>query len=307
MKNKENLLGFSACWFSGIIILVVCFTIIIYLFIKGIGAIDWAFLTQDPQPSLREELSGGILAPMIGTILLTAVGIIIAFPWALATATYLAEYAEDNFFFGTLRMGIDVLAGVPTIVYAIFGLAIFSLPELAFFSSMVEGVAEGKAFGRSFLVSGITMAVMVLPFVIKSCEEAVKAVPQTFREAAFALGVSKWRTISRVILPAARSGIITGTILGIGRIAGDTAIVWLCLGGSMNLTGPQPWWYPQNWGATLQNAGSTLTTFIYYSSPAGEGNSPNKAFGAGLVLIIIILILNTLVDYIGRIGKLKEE
>jgi phosphate transport system permease protein len=141
---------------------------------------------------------------MVGTILLTAVGIIVAFPWALATATYLAEYAEDNFFFGALRLGIDVLAGVPTIVYAIFGLAIFSLPELAFFSSMVEGVAEGKAFGRSFLVSGITMAVMVLPFVIKSCEEAIKAVPQTFREAAFALGVSKWRTISRVILPAAR-------------------------------------------------------------------------------------------------------
>jgi phosphate transport system permease protein len=132
-------------------------------------------------------------------------------------------------------------------------------------------------------------------------------VPQTYKEAAYSVGISKWRTIYKIVLPAATAGIITGIILGVGRIAGDTAIVWLCLGGSMSMTGPQPWWDPQNWLATMQNTGSTLTTYIYYSSPAGEGNSPNKAFGAGLVLIVIILALNSLVDYLGKLTRIKEE
>jgi phosphate transport system permease protein len=196
---------------------------------------------------------------------------------------------------------------VPTIVFAIFGLAIFTNPGLSFFSTMVEGVENAKAFGRSFLAASFTMSMMILPFVIKSVEESLRSVPATYREAAYALGVSKWRTITKVILPGARAGIITGVVLGIGRIAGDTAIVWLCLGGSMGLTGPQPWWEPQNWMATLQNTGSTLTSYIYYSSPAGEGNSPNKAFGAGLVLIVLILALNALVDYLGRLTRLKED
>lgn len=306
IKVKRNLSGHAACWFSGVLILAICLSIIIFLAIKGSGVISWQFLTENPQPSLEEALSGGIFIPIIGTILLVLLGTIFAFPWALATAIYLSEYGGDNQWINSLRAGIDVLAGVPTIVFAIFGLAIFTHPELSFFSTMVEGVENAKAFGRSFLASSFTMAMMVLPFVTKSMEEAIRAVPQTYKEAAYSIGVSKWRTIYKVVLPAATAGIITGVILGVGRIAGDTAIVWLCLGGSMSMTGPQPWWEPQNWLDTMQNTGSTLTSYVYYSSPAGEGNSPNKAFGAGLVLIIIILALNSLVDYLGRFTRVKE-
>ncbi|HBC94791.1 MAG TPA: phosphate ABC transporter permease PtsA [Pelotomaculum sp.] len=308
MGKKYNQIGYLCCWFSGVLVLGISVLIIIYLAVKGIGVINWQFLTESPQPSLNEALSGGIFSPIIGTVLLTAMGILISLPWALATAIYLSEYAEeDNHWVNTLRTGIDVLSGVPTIVFAIFGLAIFTHPALALFSTMVEGVQNAKAFGRSFFVGSITMAMMVLPFVAKSIEESIRAVPLSFKEAAFSLGISKLCTISRVVVPAAKAGIITGVILGIGRIAGDTAIVWLCLGGSMDFTGKQPWYEPGNWLATLKNTGSTLTSYIYYSSPAGEGNSPNKAFGAGLVLIILILVLNSIVDYLGRFTRLKED
>ncbi|MEL7564046.1 MAG: ABC transporter permease subunit, partial [Dehalobacterium sp.] len=202
-----------------------------------------------------------------------------------------------------------ILAGVPTIVIAIFGVAIFTIPQLGFLSSMVDGV-EGvhRAFGRSFLVAAITMAVMILPFVIKVCEEAIKAVPDSYREGSLALGATKWHTVSHIVLPSARGGIITGVILGMGRIIGDTAIVWLTLGGTMRMTGIQPWWQPVNWISTLQNTGSTLTSYIYFTSPAGEGNMPEKAFGASLVLIIIIVVLNLLTDFFGNYkSKVKEE
>lgn len=304
---RHNLIGHLWSWFSGVFALSICLGIILFLVVKGVHIIDVPFLTKDPQPSLVEALTGGILAPILGTIFLITLGTLFALPWALATAIYLAEYAEEGRLAGILQTGIDVLSGVPTIVFAIFGLAVFTHPQLSIFSTMVEGVADAKAFGRSFLVASLTMAMMILPFVTKSIEEAIRSVPRSYREAAFALGISKWRTVRKVILPAAAAGIITGVVLGVGRIAGDTAIVWLCLGGSMTLTGPQPWWEPQNWMANLQNTGSTLTSYIYYSSPAGEGNAADKAFGAALVLVAIILALNTVVDYLGRFSRIKED
>lgn len=305
MKLKLNL-GPSLCWAAGLVTSGVCLALVLYLVVKGAGVINPEFLFTDPQPSLQEALSGGILAPIAGSVILTVISIIIAFPLALGTAIYLAEYTENTSPVQLLRGGIDVLAGVPTIVFAIFGVAVFSLPQLGFLSTMVEGVDVQRAFGRSFLVAGIVMALMVLPYVIKSMEEAIKAVPQSFRQAAYSLGATHWSTIRRVVLPAARNGLVTGTVLGIGRIIGDTAIVWLCLGGSMRMTGSEQWWVPGNWWATLRNTGSTLTSYIYYSSPAGEGNSPNKAFGAALVLIIIILVLNFTVDYFSRRGEVEE-
>lgn len=301
VKNQRRFsVGPAFCWISGLLVMLICLSIVSYLFFNGIKAVNLSFLIQDPAPSLNEALSGGIRTPVIGTIMLTAIGILISLPWALATAIYLAEYAPNNRLISLLRSGIEVLAGVPTIIYAIFGLAVFTLPGMGFLSTYAEGVENAKAFGRSFFVAGITMAIMVLPFIIKSAEEAIKAVPGSYREAALSLGASKWRTIRRVVLPAAKPGIITGTILAIGRMAGDTAIVWLTLGGSMNMTGNQPWWQPQNWLSTLKNTGSTLTTYIYFSSPAGEGNAPGKAFGASVVLIILILTANFLVDFIVR-------
>ncbi|MPN53806.1 Phosphate transport system permease protein PstC 1 [bioreactor metagenome] len=162
-----------------------------------------------------------------------------------------------------------------------------------------------KAYGKSFLVAGIALAAMILPFVIKSVEEALKAVPETYMEASFALGATKWHTISKVVIPAAVEGITTGVILGMGRIIGDTAIVWLVLGGTLRMTGAAPWYAPQNWISTLQNTGCTLTSYIYFTSPAGEGNNYTVAFGAACVLIVIIIALNALIAVIGNMRRVK--
>ncbi len=308
MNKIRDSLQQSFAWLSALITIVACFSIIVFLFLKGYKAISFEFLTTNPNPTFQAQEAGGILSPMAGTFLITIIGILIALPWAIATAIYLSEYAKKNLITSYLKIAIDVLSGVPTIVIAIFGVALFTMPAFGFLSSMIEGIeGANKAFGKSFFVCSMGMAVMVLPYVIKTCEEAVKAVPVSYREASLALGASKRSTITKVVLPSAKRGIITAVILGMGRIIGDTAIVWLLLGGSIRMTGPQPWWHFANWLDTLKNTGSTLTTYIFFNSPAGEGNKAELAFGASIVLIIIIILLNTVADFIGSRGAVKEE
>jgi len=309
LRSLLNRMGLFLSWAACSLTIAVCAGIIVFLFIRGFAQLSPDFLMTPPNPGLNQAMSGGISTPIVGTILLTITGILIAVPWALATAIYLAEYGGSGLAVKFFRLMIDVLSGVPTIVIAIFGLAIFSLPQMSFLSTSVEGVAEvQRAFGRSFLVGGATMAIMILPFVIRICEEAIKAVPIDYREAALAVGASKWQSITTIVLPAARTGIITAIILGMGRIIGDTAIVWLTLGGTLRMTGLQPWWVPAHWLSTLQNTGSTLTSYIFFTSPAGEGNMPDKAFGAALVLILMIIILNIIIDLLGRFNnRIKEN
>jgi len=307
-KKLRDYTGLVLSWLASSLTIAACGGIVLYLFINGFKEISWSFLTSEPASSFTSPTAGGISTPIVGTLVLTFIGIVVAFPWALATSIYLAEYAGRKGFASVLRVGIDVLAGIPTIVIAIFGAAVFSNPKLGFLSSMVvNGDEASKAFGRSFLVSGLTMAVMVLPFIIKTCEEALKSVPDTYREASLAMGASKWRTTTKIVLPSAKNGIATSVILGMGRIIGDTAIVWLTLGGTLQMTGVQPWWKPENWLSTLRNTGSTLTSYIYYTSPAGEGNMAAKAFGASFVLIVIIILLNVITGLIAKGKRIKEE
>lgn len=308
-KALKDLIWQILSWLASSLTIALCFGIIVYIFIKGYSQVNLSFIFSQPNPTFKEELSGGISTPIIGTLVLTAIGILFAFPWALSTSIYLSEYSQRNPFAKYFRLGIDVLAGVPTIVIAIFGLAIFSNPAFGFLSSMVEGiVGVNRAFGRSFFVAGLTMAVMILPFIIKTCEEAIKAVPESYREGSLAMGASKWHTITKIVLPSAKNGIVTGVVIGMGRIIGDTAIVMLTLGATLRMTGIQPWWAPQNWISTLRNTGSTLTSYIYFTSPAGEGNMTSKAFGASLVLIVLIILLNLFTDLLGRLNKtVKEE
>ena len=284
--------------------LICVFAFIIIVTLRyGWGVLSWRFITTEPNPSALDAASGGILTPMAGTFLLTITGIAAAFPFAAATAVYLCFYTRKGIYRALVESAVDILAGVPTIVIALFSLVIFTMPQMGFLSIIIEGVdGPSRAYGRSFLVCGITMAVMILPFVIKSMEEALKAIPTSYIDASRALGAGKWRTISRVVLPAAREGLISGVILGMGRIIGDTAIVWLTLGGSIRMSGNQPWYSPSNWASTLRSGGSTLTTYIYYTSPAGEGNQFDVAFGASLVLIAIIIVLNIIAAAIGKAG-----
>ncbi len=294
----RDYLGYLISWLAMSFTVCICLGIIIYLIINGISQLSPDFILKAPAPTSNEKMSGGISSPILGSLILTLIGLVVAFPWSLITAMYLNEYAAKNKLASVLRMGIEVLSGVPTIIIAIFALAVFTNPQFAFLSEMVPG--SDKALGRSFLVSGITMAIMVLPYMIKTCEEALKNVPVNYREASLALGASKLQTVLKVVLPASKDGLITAVTLGIGRIIGDTAIVWLTLGDTMKMGNSSgEWWMPSNIINTLKGTGSTLTSFIFYASPAGEGNQTEKAFGAALVLIIIIIIINLLTDFIG--------
>jgi len=307
-KHTVSDIAGTAYAYIAMMMIVCVIAFILTVVIKyGWGVLSLQFLISEPNASARDALSGGILTPFIGTMILTVMGILIAFPFALATAIYLSFYAKRGLFNTLVKTAVDILAGVPTIVIALFALVIFTLPQMGFLSKLLEGVeGANRAYGKSFLVAGITMAVMVLPFVIKSMEEALKSVPTSYIDAALALGASKWRTIYKVVLGAARDGLITGVSLGMGRIIGDTAIVWLALGGGIRMTGAQPWFLPENWLSTLKSSGGTLTTYIYYTSPAGEGNQFDVAFGASIVLIAIIILLNIATAVIGKAGVRKN-
>ncbi|MEI7884430.1 MAG: phosphate ABC transporter permease PstA [Clostridia bacterium] len=304
----DSSIGNAYSFLSLAIIVCVCLFIILTTIYFGRQAISLHFLSTEPNPSALDAASGGILTPMIGTILLTLIGIMIAVPFALATAIYLRFYSKKGIFLSLVKSAVNILSGIPTVVVALFALVIFTQPMFAFLSAKIEGVeGSNMAYGKSFLVAGVTMAIMILPFVIKSMEEVLKTVPESYIHGSLALGATKWQTISKVVLPSARSGIATGIILGMGRIVGDTAIVWLTLGGTLRMTGNQPWYLPGNFWSTLVNTGSTLTTYIYYTSPAGEGNSLEVAFGAAIVLIAIIILLNLAATFIAGIGELKHE
>ena len=175
----------------------------------GLPAINWAFLTQMPR---RSGAEGGILPAIVGTLLLVLGTIAVALPLGMATAIYLSEYAKQGKFTRTIRLAIITLAGVPSIVFGLFGLGLFVI----FFR-----------FGASILSGCLTLACMILPTIIASSEEALRAVPLSLRQGSLALGATKWQTIRKNVLPYSLSGMLTGSILGIGRAAGETAPILL--------------------------------------------------------------------------------
>jgi phosphate transport system permease protein len=204
---------------------------------------------------------------------------------------WLVEYGRPPWLARAVESGVEVVAGTPSIVLAIFGLLLFQQRIFGFLSFTAQGNA---VFGRSFFTAGIMMSLIALPLVVGATREALLAIPDHVREASYALGKTKAATIRRVLLPGARSGIATGATLGMGRIAGDTAIVVILLGASLQLT-------PQGGVPllkTLRGTGSTLTTYVYNNSPAGEGAAPQKAYAAAFVLLVIVIFLNFVVDLI---------
>ena len=285
------------CWGAVGLLVAVCISTIGYLLWRGIPALSWQLLTTDPLPSFTESLSGGIRTPIAGTLILLILGTLLVILPALGAATYLAEYMrEDRLLTKSVRLGLEILAGVPSVVFGMWGIAFFALPQFTFLSG--PAADPRRAFGRSFLVGAVVLTIHILPFVIKVMEEAIRSVPNAYRQAAAALGMPKWATTRKIILPAAAPGIMTAIILGMGIVAGDTAIVKLCVGDSMVMTGSDQWWLPWNWGHAVLGQGSTLTSFTYYS--ASEGNAPIKAFGAAFVLIVTVLLLNMAVEWLMR-------
>ena len=178
-----------------------------FLAVNGIQAINWTFLTEAPRNSMTE---GGIMPCIIGTLLLSFGAMFVAFPWGVASAIYLHEYAKPGLAMRAIRLGIANLAGVPSVVFGLFGLAFF---------------VTWCKLGVSVLSGALTLGVLILPVIIGTAEEALRSVPSTYREASLGLGATKWQTIYKVVLPAAFPGMLTGSILGISRAAGETAAI----------------------------------------------------------------------------------
>ncbi|OPX63844.1 MAG: phosphate transporter permease subunit PtsA [Methanomassiliicoccales archaeon PtaB.Bin134] len=192
---------------SSLVNLTALLIICAFVLINGLPAITWSFLTEAPTDSMT---AGGIWPCILGTIILSLGTMVVAFPLGVASAIYLKEYATPGRTVRIIRLGINNLAGVPSVVFGLFGLAFF----VTFFS-----------MGVSILAGILTLGILVLPVIIGTAEEALKSVPQTYREASLGLGATKWQTIRLVVLPAAMPGMLTGAILGLSRAAGETAAI----------------------------------------------------------------------------------
>jgi phosphate transport system permease protein len=282
-----------AAWTAGIMLCAIAGAIVLYMGVRGIQFLRPDLIFSRPQTSANQAGSGGFLDPLLGTIVLTVIGIALALPLAISSAVWVAEYGRPSWLARVVESSIEVVAGTPDIVIAIFGLALFQLSLLAPFSFTAEG---GGVFGRSFIAAGSMMSLLALPSVYAATRDGLQAVPGHQREAAFALGKTRITTIRRVLIPSVRSNIATGVTLGVSRIIGSTAIVLILLGGTMRIEtqGSIP-------GLNLlRGTGSSLTYYIYENSPAGEGQAPQKAYAAAFVLLIFVLVLNLIVDRIGR-------
>ncbi len=285
-----------AAWAAGLSLCVVAAAILIYMGYRGIQYLRPELIFSHPQPSRNQAGSGGFLDPLIGTALLTVIGIAIAAPLAICCALWIVEYGQTGR--GRQRLArvvessIEIVAGTPDILIAVFGLAIFQLHFLAFASSTTNGFATGT----SFLTAGAMMSLIALPPIFVSTRNGLQVVPAHMREAAFALGKTRIATIRRVLLPSVRPNIATGVTLGISRIIADTAIVLLLLGDELRLQ-PEGGLPGLN---VLRGAGSSLTSYIYDNSPAGEGLAPQKAYAAAVVLLLFVLLLNLAVERFSR-------
>lgn len=284
--------GYYAAWVAGIALIAIAGSIVIFMAVKGAQYFDLGLFTESPTADLDQSKSGGFKDPLIGTLLLTVMAVAIAAPLGVAIAVWLTEYGRPAGLARAVESGIEVVAGTPSIVLAIFGLLVFQQQWLGFLSFEAEGDA---VFGRSFLAAASMMSLIALPLVVGGTREALHAIPGHVREASYALGKTKAATIRRVLLPAARPGIGTGTALGMGRVAGDTAIVVVLLGATLQIQRGS-----DDVFGLFRGTGSTLTSYVYLNSPAGEGQAPEKAYFAAFVLLLMVVALNYAVTRIAR-------
>jgi len=252
-------------WLSGIIITLILAFIIVYIIYRGFSAVNLDFIFSEPSRAGKE---GGISTTIIGTLYLTAVSLLIAVPIGVATAIYLEEYASRSSRFAYLiNLTNDTLAGIPSILFGLFGFVFFVI-----FLNM----------GWSVISGSMTLAVMILPTITRTAQEAIKSVPAEYLENSLALGAGRWQSIKRVILPAALPGIITGIILSIGRAVGETAAVILTAGSSLNMP------------MSLTDPARSMAVHLYIL--ATEGLSLERAFGTAFLIVVFILIINYLAN-----------
>lgn len=248
---------------SALVIALALGGILFYIIINGIGAISWDFITKPPTDSMTK---GGIMPAIVGTVYLTVGAIAVGLPLGVVSAIYLTEYARQGRLIRIIKVGINCLAGVPSVVFGLFG--------LGFFVVFLK-------FGSSILAGSLTLGFLILPTIIGAAEEALKGVPQTFREASLALGVSKWQTTVRIVLPTALPGILTGSILGVGRAAGETAPIMFTAAAYFTTKLP----------GSIFDEVMALPYHIYVLVTAGTNIEQTRPLQYGTVLVLVALVL----------------
>jgi len=268
MKNsyRSQKIAFFLLFLATLLIIVPVGLIVAIIVQKGLPAINWQFLSDIPRQGMR---AGGIFPAIVGTVYLVTGAIIFALPIGLLAAIYLSEYAKDNLLTRIIKLAIVNLAGVPSVVYGLFGLALF----VVFFK-----------FGASILSGSLTLGIMILPVIITTSREALESVPNSFREASLSLGASKWQTIRHIIIPNAIPGVLTGTILGLGRAAGETAPI---------LFTAAAFYLPQLPNSIFSQV-MALPYHLYVISTQVPNVDEKTRYGTALVLLSLVLIMNLL-------------
>jgi phosphate transport system permease protein len=265
-KNIAQNVGFLILFLCIAGTLIFLGSIIYFISVRGIKVISWEFLTQGPRMGMTQ---GGVAPIIIGTFYLTLGAVFFALPLGLACAIYLCEYSPKSFIVNIIRISINNLAGVPSVVFGLFGLAVF----VNFFK-----------FGVSILSGSLTLGILALPLIISASQEALTAVPQSIREASLSLGATKWETIKNIVLPTALPGILTGVILSIGRVAGETAPILFTAAA----------FYTRGYPKSIFSEVMALPYHIY--ALMTEGTHPDQqkaiAYGCSLILLFMVLLIS---------------
>ncbi len=266
MKNphRTQSIAFFLLFLSTLLIVVPVGLIVVIIIQKGLPAINWQFLSDIPRQGMR---AGGIFPAIVGTFYLVTGAIVFALPIGLLAAIYLSEYSKDNFLTRLIKLAIVNLAGVPSVVYGLFGLALFVI----FFK-----------FGASILSGSLTLGIMILPIIITTSREALESVPQSFREVSLSLGTSKWQTIRHIVLPNAVPGILTGTILGLGRAAGETAPILFTVAA----------FYLPQLPKSIFDQAMALPYHLYVISTQVPNVDEKVRYGTAFVLLALVLFMN---------------
>ncbi len=265
-NNVKNKLLTFMFWLSGSIIVLILAGIIGYVVYRGISSLSLEFILEAPR---RAGRAGGISTTVVSTVYLTVIALLAAVPVGVGSAIYLEEYAHSKSRFASMvNLTAETLAGIPSIVFGLFGYVFFVI-----FLGM----------GWSVLSGGLTMAIMILPTIARTSQEAILAVAREYRENSLALGASRWQTVRKVILPSALPGIVTGIILSIGRAVGETAAIILTVGSSLGMP------------ISPMDPGRTMSVHLYIM--AMEGVSTERAFGTACLIVVLIVIINYLANF----------
>ncbi|MDR1762169.1 MAG: phosphate ABC transporter permease PstA [Bacteroidales bacterium] len=267
-KRTSQKIAFVVCWLLGCVVVGILLWILGFIIYNGVGVINWEFLTSVPEDGMT---SGGIFPAIVGTFCLIGGSIIFAFPLGVMSGIYSSEYVGNEYIIKFIRVMTNNLSGIPSIVFGLFGMALF---------------VNTLGFGDSILAGSLTLGLLILPLIIRTTEEALKAIPNTYRTGSMALGASKLQTIWKVVLPMAFPNIITGLILSVGRVSGETAPILFTVAA----------YFLPKLPSSISDQVMALPYHLYVIATSGTDIEASRpiAYGTALVLIAIVLIVNLL-------------